>query len=279
MKLIGITSSAIEARISVNATYHNALARPGVLPVALPIFPITNRETITLDEYCAQHADLFAAYADQLDALCCSGGPDINPVLFGESNWGASGCNGERDMMEIGLIRAFVAAEKPILGICKGMQLINLALGLKHFQQDLEMTKELHQAAARELKDRQEPVHSVYVFGAYRDYLREKTGRDDLSSLVVCSHHHQGFTVERDGKIPKGVKTHDQYVHWYTHAIAAYEQANDIRVLAATAMVIEGVERPSIKYVGHQHHPECSGPNGLAIGYWLDRYVADKAAD
>jgi gamma-glutamyl-gamma-aminobutyrate hydrolase PuuD len=274
MKLIALTSSTTENRLFLNRAYHDAFIRDGCLPVALPQFAIPNREVLTVDEYRDLHAPALAEYAARMDALCVTGGPDVNSVVvMEEANWAASNCDSERDMMEIGLIRAFMAAGKPILGICKGFQLTNLVLGLDHFQQDLGMTKELHQAAEREFKDRQEPVHSAWVFGAYREYLRGKTGRANLSSVNLSSHHHQGFTLSQDGKIPAKVKTTEQYQAWYGRCLQEYQQRHDIAILAATSMVIESVEKESVKYVGHQAHPETNGPTSLAIGYWIERYL------
>ncbi len=71
-----------------------------------------------------------AAYARELDALVLMGGSDVCPMTYGEApldpRW-----NGDRirDEYEIGLFNAFVKAKKPVLGICRGQQLINVALG------------------------------------------------------------------------------------------------------------------------------------------------------
>lgn len=284
MKLIGITSSRTENRTFLNNAYMAALLRPGIVPVALPIISVPSRETITQDEYEDQHADVIAEYVARLDGIVLSGGADWNPVTFDDVNWGSVSCDGERDMMELALIHAFIEAGKPILGVCRGYQGVNLALGLSHFQQDLGMTGELHASSERDLKDRQEPVHTVGVYGDYRQYLRDKTGRADLSTLRTMSHHHQGFTLSPSGKPPEMVvntggkkvrhaMSAEQMTEWLPAAITAYEEAHDISIISSTQMVIEGVEKAAIKYVGHAHHPEESGPAGLAIGYWIDKYV------
>ncbi len=278
MKLIALSASTTENRTFVNTAYHRAFTRDGVLPVTLPQFIVPNREVITQDEYYAQHQGQFEAYADQLSALCLTGGVDLNPVTFDDTNWGSMSCDGERDMMELGLMRAFIEAGKPILGICRGHQLGGSFLGLNNFLQDLTVTKELHQSAERELKDRQEHVHSTYVFGGLRDYLRTQTGRANLTSIRQCSHHHQGYVLESDGKIPKHIKTAAQYSNWFSGAIAAYEEANDIKVLASTTMVIEGIEKEEARYVSYQAHPEETGPDSLLIGYWLSKYVLSQPA-
>ncbi len=70
------------------------------------------------------------AYADELDGLVLMGGADVCPESYGEKaqrpEW-----NGDRvrDDYEIALLRAFTAQRKPVLGICRGAQVINVAQG------------------------------------------------------------------------------------------------------------------------------------------------------
>ena len=56
-------------------------------------------------------------------------GSDISPSCYGKESCGAAGCDTELDEMELALFEAFYKARKPILGICRGQQLINVALG------------------------------------------------------------------------------------------------------------------------------------------------------
>jgi putative glutamine amidotransferase len=71
-----------------------------------------------------------ADYARELDALILQGGSDVCPETYGEKamkpQW-----NGDRirDLYEIDLLREFMAAGKPVLGVCRGAQLINVAFG------------------------------------------------------------------------------------------------------------------------------------------------------
>ena len=69
-------------------------------------------------------------YAEALDGLVLQGGADISPLAYGEQplkpEWEGDPV---RDRYEIELVRAFTAAKKPILGICRGAQMINVALG------------------------------------------------------------------------------------------------------------------------------------------------------
>lgn len=272
MKLIGISSSTTENRTFVNTAYMSSLTREGCVPVALPLFPIPKREFGTVADYKAAHKPHIDGLVEHLDALVLSGGIDINSTTFDDPIWGAAGCNNERDMMELALIDAFVQAQKPIMGVCRGAQILGHYLKLTNFTQDLGEIGEVHQAADRDIKDRAEPIHRVFVLGAYRDYLRDKTGRHDLNTLNVDSHHHQAYLLDPSGKRPKGIKGAEAHGQWLANAIHEYQQTNDIKIIACTGMVIEGFEKPEIKMVSHQHHPE-EYQESLAIQYWLDAYV------
>jgi putative glutamine amidotransferase len=76
-----------------------------------------------------------SSYAEHLDGLVLQGGADVAPESYGETpldpEWGGDRV---RDRYEIDLFNAFVAAGKPVIGICRGCQLINVALGGTLFQ-------------------------------------------------------------------------------------------------------------------------------------------------
>jgi putative glutamine amidotransferase len=83
-----------------------------------------------------QRSDMsLASYAEHLDGLVLQGGADIAPQSYGETplhaDWAGDAV---RDRYEIDLFNAFVAAGKPVIGICRGCQLINVALGGTLFQ-------------------------------------------------------------------------------------------------------------------------------------------------
>lgn len=67
--------------------------------------------------------------ADDCDALLLPGGCDVNPRRYGQKIANAEGIDNARDVFEIALLQRFLDEGKPILGICRGMQLINVALG------------------------------------------------------------------------------------------------------------------------------------------------------
>ncbi len=71
-----------------------------------------------------------AAAVSRLDGLIISGGPDVEPVRYGQhAGPRTTVVRPERDDAEVALFRAMHDASRPVLGICRGMQLINVALG------------------------------------------------------------------------------------------------------------------------------------------------------
>ncbi|MCH5351866.1 MAG: gamma-glutamyl-gamma-aminobutyrate hydrolase family protein [Acutalibacter sp.] len=68
-------------------------------------------------------------FARYCDGLLLTGGADVDPALYGAANLGSMGIDRKRDEAEISLIRTFSESGRPILGICRGLQIINVALG------------------------------------------------------------------------------------------------------------------------------------------------------
>ncbi len=67
--------------------------------------------------------------AERCHALLLPGGGDLAPILYGQTDRGSLPPEPERDDLELRILRAFLSAEKPVLGICRGMQVLNVALG------------------------------------------------------------------------------------------------------------------------------------------------------
>lgn len=115
----------------------------------------------------------------QFDGLLLPGGGDIHPELFGQSNQGSKQVDLWLDLLQLHLFHTFYQAQKPILGICKGMQLINIALG-GSILQDLPKEKRLrHAYQGRDQVHPTEILPDTFLFHLYGP------------CLVTNSAHHQ----------------------------------------------------------------------------------------
>jgi putative glutamine amidotransferase len=158
----------------VPAAYVRAVVRAGGVPLLVP--PGASAEE-TLDA---------------VDGLVFSGGSDLDPELYGEeAHPQTDGVVRERDDFELELMRAALARDLPLLAICRGSQVLNVALG-----GDLE----------QHVPDRVAADTHKQTPGVFADHDVEVLGGTKLASIVgdrtdVKSHHHQGY-----GALGKGLR-------------------------------------------------------------------------
>ena len=121
LPLIGITASRKEGEAgqthwyATPFSYIQAVQRAGGIPVLIP--PVFSREQIP-------------TLLERLDGVLITGGGDLDPALYqGEEHPRVYGIEPERDSMEIHLVRMALEASMPLLGICRGVQVMNVALG------------------------------------------------------------------------------------------------------------------------------------------------------
>lgn len=105
------TEWAVGGDCRTPANYCEAIIRAGGIPVISAL----------------GDADQYAQLADGI--LFTGSSFDVTPALYGEENRKAQGCNEALDDMELKLFQAFYDRKKPIMGICRGIQIINVALG------------------------------------------------------------------------------------------------------------------------------------------------------
>ncbi len=193
---------------ALRTNYADAIAAAGGLPVALP-----------------HHAPLAEAYLDTIDALVVTGGAfDVDPGLYGDADRHDSVTLKQgRTEAELALLRAALARDLPVLGICGGQQLLAVALGGSLIQ---HIPDAVADALAHEQPNpRHEPGHAVHVVAG--TLLHRIVGAD---RMAVNSSHHQavrdpGPTARVDARAEDGV--------------------------------IEGIEDPARRFcLGVQWHPE-----------------------
>ena len=215
---IGVTcgSPPEGGSLALDLDYVDAILRAGAIPLVIP--PNLPEESL-------------ADTLQNLDGLLLSGGPDVDPVHFGEEPLPAMGrIDPGRDRVELGLARLALETGMPILGICRGAQVLNIAAGGDIFQ-------DLPSQAEGILKHVQQPTPMPYPTHGIRiepgSLLASVTGR---GSLRVNTWHHQAVRRVAPG-----------------FAVSA----------TAEDGVIEAIEKPGAAFVlGLQFHPESMAKGG-----------------
>src|SRR5579875_1838948 len=101
--------------VTVSDDYAQGVEAAGGVPVVIPY---------------VSDGVVLGALAERLDGLLLTGGDDVDPNLYGEEpQIGLGALEPARDRIELALINMMRAQNKPILGICRGMQVLNVALG------------------------------------------------------------------------------------------------------------------------------------------------------
>ena len=156
--------------------YTDALKDCGAIPLVLPL-ALEEEDCIQLSE--------------SLDGLLCTGGPDVHPFRFGEETLRYCGdFSPLRDEAELSLFHQFYKRKKPVLGICRGIQLINIALGGDIYQDlDAQLPDRLPIAHKQPFRA-DAPSHHVDL--APDSQLSRITG---TTRLAVNSLHHQAVNI------------------------------------------------------------------------------------
>lgn len=234
--LIGLTGNFADGEARLADRYYKSVAQAGGIPVIIP--PLADKDAIinTLDI---------------LDGLILTGGGDVNPLWVGEEpSPRLHSINRERDEAELLTVSLAYNRQIPMLGICRGIQVLVAALG-GEIEQDIEEGFSSCRLTPPDgsihinipLKhsqdaDRREPTHSVILSttsALYSIY--------DKVKLAVNSFHHQ-----------------------------AIRYAGPHLNICATARdgVIEAVESSEFKQIiGVQWHPEWLEDSGPALFEWL----------
>lgn len=220
--LIGITGNFGDKGCELAKGYYQSILEAGGSPVVIPPY---------------MDAQALSSLLADLDGIVLSGGADMNPLLVGEEPIPQlHGINAERDVPELNLIRQAYAKQIPMLGICRGIQMLAAALG-GNIYQDLGV----------QYKDAPLIKHS-------QDLIREQASHTafiDKSSTLG--------NLFKNAGLPDNDKAEWMLPVNSFHHQAVREPGARLRVSARSSDgVIEAVESNEHKSIlGVQWHPEC----------------------
>lgn len=225
--LIGVTGWTSQDEFSVRQTYLQAIIRAGGAPLIIPpTFPLQ-----ALDDLLSR-----------LDGVLLTGGGDIDPARFnGQPHPEVYEVDPQRDELELRLASLAAGRRKPLLGICRGLQVLNVALGgslLTHIseQKDNALKHDYYPNIPRDYL-----AHSIYICSNTR--LLDILG---TAEIEVNSLHHQGIERLAAGLHP---------------------------VAFAPDGLIEAVELPDSPFgMGVQWHPECL-PDSLPMRALFQAFI------
>lgn len=171
--VIGISSGWGEgSSTSAPLTYVESVIRAGGVPMVIPL---------------TSDPELLAAMLDRVDGVIMTGGEDIDPLKwFGEQPVNAMGTIvPERDAFDIALIRMAVGRNMPLLGICRGHQLLNVAFGGSLYQ-DIPSQVKGSNVKHNQKAPSNYGTHTINIEKG--SLLNKQTG---LDKVAVNSYHHQ----------------------------------------------------------------------------------------
>ena len=168
------------------------LSRKGVMPILLP----------DLED------DLLAQYLDEMDAFVFAGGSDVSPKSYNEEGIENNKWPGDiyRDEYEIKILKYALKVGKPVLGICRGFQLINAHFGGTLYQDLItqEKTTNDHRCA-----DKYDNIHHKVTLE--KESLLSKI-YDNKNEIMVNSVHHQGVKTLGEDLVCEAISIPDDII-------------------------------------------------------------------
>ena len=212
MPVIGISASySPDSReYHLRKNYVDAVLRSGGFPLLLPF---------------TEERGLAAAQLSLLDGLLLSGGVDVNPARYGEEVLPKCGsiCD-ERDAHELLLLEQALPLQMPVLAICRGIQVLNVALGgtlIQDIETQRGLARENHfqgppyTRGIHPVRFTAEPFLSIYGDTALVNSMHHQCVRDLAPGLLPAGFSEDGIleaVVSRDNPAVVGVQFHPEYL-------------------------------------------------------------------
>jgi putative glutamine amidotransferase len=219
-------------RVRVNRAYTDSIVAAGLIPLVVPPVP----------------TEMAAGILDAVGGLLLTGGEDIDPAYFGAARHPATGvANDDRDRCELTLAREAAARRIPTLAICRGVQVLNVALGGSLIQ---DLPSERGGDVDHDAKsDRSSRVHAVDIAAGSR-----LNGIVNSGSIATNSFHHQAVDrlgaglctvgTSADGVV-EAVECTDRGwwmvgVQWHPEELTGTPEDWDRKLFAAFAAAVKG---------------------------------------
>ena len=232
--IIGIFSQYREeiGKITVSPEYFRAVQKFGGIPLLLPL-------EAKIDKLCS--------VLHSFDGFIYPGGGDINPLLFGEETHPeCRAIDTNRDRIELMMFPEIRKTQKPILGICRGMQVINVALKGDIIQDIKTQWKSDYSVVIKQLDgmlERKDPISLIPEIGHYQ-----------IASNPVKTHN---VLISKTSLLYQRIKKEKIAVNTFHHQ-AIKQLGEGLRVIGcSTDGMIEAIQLIDYPFcVGVQWHPE-----------------------
>ena len=250
--VIGITANYVDGDATLRDRYYSQVVRAGGIPVIIP--PVDDK-------------DVIVNTLDHIDALLLTGGGDHNPLWFGqEPSPLLHSINATRDLPELLITRLAFNRQIPMLGICRGLQTLALALGGGVAQDISELE---HEAVPSEATEG--TVGEAGAAWAQRGVVRTiKHSQDADRSLATHSVSLSPQSMLASIYATDGKEPNTLCVNSFHHQAVSHGGPRFKATAWAPDGVIEALESTEMKPIlGVQWHPEWLGDDGLPLFRWL----------